>query len=67
MPKTVEITILEFETATEESCLYFGENWKTQRRWLERLINDLNVAVPLTQTCPIYIWRFGWWRFEVPD
>ena len=47
LPKTVEITILEFETATEESCLYFGENWKTQRRWLERLINDLNVAVPL--------------------
>ena len=47
LPKTLEITISEFETATEESCLYFGENWKTQRRWLERLINDLNVAVPL--------------------
>ena len=67
LPKTLEITILEFETATEESCLYFGEKWKTQRRWLERPINDLNVAVPLTQTCPIYIWRFGWWRFEVPE
>ena len=42
---TAERVFDEFRNADETSVLYFGDEWRRQRRWLERLICDLGNAV----------------------
>lgn len=53
LQKIADGVMEEFQMLSETSDLYFGEEWKQQRRWLERLIGDLQIGAIAgeTQTC----------------